>query len=73
VLQTSYATLTPRERAVFASVVAGCLNKHIATELGSSERTVKAHRAHVLENMHVTALAELGHVAEQLLGGTPPR
>jgi FixJ family two-component response regulator len=65
-LHARYETLTPRERAVFALVVAGKLNKHVATELGISERTVKAHRAGVMEKLHVTSLAELVHVAEQL-------
>jgi FixJ family two-component response regulator len=61
-------TLTARERAVFTLVVAGKLNKQIAAELGTSERTVKAHRAQVMEKMQVTSLAELVHVAEQLPG-----
>jgi FixJ family two-component response regulator len=72
-LRVRYESLTPRERAVFALVVAGKLNKQIATELGISERTVKAHRAQVMDKMHVTSLAELVHVAEQLQIGTPPR
>jgi FixJ family two-component response regulator len=65
-LQSHFKALTARERAVFALVVAGKLNKHIATELGISQRTVKAHRAQVMEKMHVASLAELVHVAEQL-------
>jgi FixJ family two-component response regulator len=71
-LHFRYETLTPRERAVFALVVAGKLNKHIATELGISERTVKAHRAQVMEKMHVASLAELVRVAEQLQTGNSP-
>jgi FixJ family two-component response regulator len=70
-LHSRYQTLTPRERAVFACVVAGKLNKHVATELGISERTVKAHRAQVMQKMHVTSLAELVHLAEQLEAGNP--
>jgi FixJ family two-component response regulator len=70
-LHSRYQTLKPRERAVFALVVAGKLNKQIATELGISERTVKAHRAQVMQKMHVTSLAELVHIAEQLEAGTP--
>jgi FixJ family two-component response regulator len=65
-LHSRLKTLSARERAVFALVVAGKLNKHIATELGISQRTVKAHRAQVMEKMRVASLAELVHVAEQL-------
>ncbi len=72
-LHSCYQTLTPRERAVFAQVVAGKLNKHVAGELGISERTVKAHRAQVMEKMNVASLAELVHVAEQLEAGALPR
>jgi FixJ family two-component response regulator len=65
----SYESLTQRERAVFALVVAGKLNKQIAAELDVSERTVKAHRAQLMEKMHVTSLAELVHVAAQFMRG----
>jgi FixJ family two-component response regulator len=58
--------LSSRERAVFTLVVAGQLNKRIAAELGTTVRTVKAHRAHVMAKLQVTSLAELIHVAEQL-------
>jgi FixJ family two-component response regulator len=72
-LRSRYETLTERERAVFSLVVAGKLNKHIATELAISERTVKAHRAQVMEKMHVRSLAELVHIAEQLQAGASLR
>jgi FixJ family two-component response regulator len=65
-LNAHYEKMTVRERAVFALVVAGKLNKHIASELGISERTVKSHRAQVMEKMHVTSLAELVHIADKL-------
>jgi FixJ family two-component response regulator len=71
-LRSGYEALTPRERAVFALVVAGNLNKHIARELGVSERTVKAHRAAVMEKLRVTSLAELVHLADRLQAGAPP-
>jgi FixJ family two-component response regulator len=61
-----YDSLTPREREVFAGVVAGKLNKQIAAELGTAERTIKAHRAQVMEKMQVASVAELVHVADQL-------
>jgi FixJ family two-component response regulator len=65
-LRARYETLTPRERDVFAGVVAGKLNKQIARDLGTAERTVKAHRAHLMQKMQVASLAELVHVADQL-------
>jgi FixJ family two-component response regulator len=70
-LQSRYQCLTPRERAVFTLVVAGKLNKHVASELGISERTVKAHRAQLMEKMGVTSLAELARIAEQLQTAAP--
>lgn len=65
-LKASFESLTARERAVFGLVVSGKLNKQIAAELGMAERTVKAHRAQVMEKMHVASLAELIRAAEQL-------
>jgi RNA polymerase sigma factor (sigma-70 family) len=59
-------SLTPREREVLAYVVAGRLNKQIAAELGTSEKTVKVHRARVMEKMKVASLAELARLAEKL-------
>ena len=59
-------TLTPRERQVFDLVVRGWINKQVAFELGTTERTVKAHRHQVMEKMHVTSLAELVSIAERL-------
>ena len=61
-----FATLTPREREVFERIVAGKLNKQIADELGTSERTVKAQRAQVMAKLGVDSAAELGRLAEQL-------
>lgn len=65
-LRERYETLTPREREVFAHVVGGNLNKQTASELGTAERTIKAHRAKIMEKMQVQSLAELIAVAIQL-------
>ena len=53
------ATLTPREFEVLGHVVAGKLNKQTAAELGTVEKTIKVHRARVIEKMQVHSLAEL--------------
>jgi FixJ family two-component response regulator len=65
-MQALVAALTPRERQVFDLVVRGKLNKQIAHELGTTERTVKAHRHQVMEKMKVQSLAELVRIAERL-------
>ena len=65
-LQSRFAQLTPRERAVFELVVAGELNKEIAGALGIAERTVKFHRALVMTKMGATNAADLGRIAAQL-------
>lgn len=65
-LRGRYETLTPREREVFAGVVAGRLNKQIAAAIGAAERTVKAHRAQVLAKMGVGSVAELSRIATEL-------
>jgi len=65
-IRQCFSMLTARERAVFEQVVAGRLNKQIATSLSTCERTIKAHRAHVMEKMHVHSVAELVHLAVQL-------
>ncbi len=65
-----YASLTPREREVFAGIIAGKLNKQIAADLGTAERTVKAHRARVMEKMQAASVAELVHAAQELREST---
>ena len=65
-LRALVATLTPRESEVFALVVRGKLNKQIAYELGTSERTIKAHRHNIMQKLQVGSLAELVLIAERL-------
>jgi FixJ family two-component response regulator len=60
------ARLTPRERQVFDLVVRGRINKQIAYELGTTQRTVKAHRHRVMEKMQVQTLLELVSLAERV-------
>jgi FixJ family two-component response regulator len=60
------ATLTPREREVMGLVVLGLANKRIATELGTSEKTIKVHRGRVMEKMDVQSVADLVRAAQKL-------
>jgi FixJ family two-component response regulator len=61
-----FSSLTRRQKEVFARVVQGKLNKEIAFELGTTERTVKAHRHKVMEKMRARSLAGLVSLAERL-------
>ncbi|HSX63584.1 MAG TPA: response regulator, partial [Pseudoxanthomonas sp.] len=65
-IRRNFSSLTPRERSVFEQVVSGRLNKQIAASLSTCERTVKAHRAHVMEKLNVHSVAQLVHLAVQL-------
>jgi RNA polymerase sigma factor (sigma-70 family) len=65
-LRALVASLTPRESQVFALVVRGKLNKQIAHELGTSERTVKAHRHAIMQKLKVQSVAEAVSIAERL-------
>jgi FixJ family two-component response regulator len=58
-IQQRLAVLTPRERQVMAQVIRGRLNKQIAADLGTGEKTVKVHRARVMSKMMVRSVAEL--------------
>jgi FixJ family two-component response regulator len=69
-LRLRHDALTPREREVMRLVVTGMLNKQIATELGTTEKTVKAHRAQVMRKMQASSLAELVRLADRVDPGT---
>jgi RNA polymerase sigma factor (sigma-70 family) len=58
--------LTPREREVFERVVQGRLNKQIAFELGTSVRTIKAHRQRVMEKLQVQSVVQLVSFARDI-------
>jgi FixJ family two-component response regulator len=65
-LRRRYERLTPRERQVFVHLVGGRLNKQVAANLGITERTIKAHRANILEKLEVNSMAELARLAVEL-------
>jgi len=65
-LRRRAAMLTPREHEVMQLVVQGKLNKQIAAELGTVEKTIKVHRARVIQKMGAESLAELVRIAEKL-------
>jgi FixJ family two-component response regulator len=65
-IRVRFQSLTPREKEVLDLVVAGLLNKQIADQLGTSELTVKTHRAHLMEKTGADSLAHLVRMAEKL-------
>jgi len=70
-LRQRLATLTPREREVMQLVISGLLNKQIAAQLGTGERTVKIHRGQVMRKMKADSLPDLVRMAGKL--GIPSR
>lgn len=63
ILRERLASLTPREHEVLTHVIAGRLNKQIADSLGTTEKTVKVHRARVMEKMQADSIAQLVRLA----------
>ncbi len=70
-IQSRVEKLTPREREVMNLVVKGRLNKQIAFALGIVEKTIKVHRARVMDKMQVDSVAELVRIVEKI--GVPPK
>ena len=65
-VQTKVSNLTPREREVLTHVVAGRLNKQIAGDLGTVEKTIKVHRSRMMEKLGIRTVADLVRLAEKL-------
>ena len=64
-IRVKIATLTPREREVLTHVVAGRLNKQIAGDLGTVEKTIKVHRGRMMEKLGVRTVVDLVRLAEK--------
>ena len=65
-MRAKVRTLTPREREVLTHVVAGRLNKQIAGDLGTVEKTIKVHRSRMMEKLGIRMVADLVRMAEKL-------
>jgi FixJ family two-component response regulator len=64
-IQDRLASLTPREFEVLTLIITGKLNKQVAYELGTTEKTIKVHRARILAKMNCDSLAQLVRLAEK--------
>jgi FixJ family two-component response regulator len=62
-IQGRVESLSPREREVLGLLLTGMLNKQIASELGTTEKTIKVHRGRVMEKMQAGSMAELVRLA----------
>lgn len=73
-LSERLALLTPRERQVFQLVAEGRLNKQVAAELGTAEKTVKVHRARVMNKLGARTVVDLARIADRTQGpsSAPP-
>lgn len=65
-LQVRFDSLTPREKEVMRLISAGLLNKQVAGDLGTAEKTIKVHRGRVMEKMQMPSLADLVRAATRL-------
>jgi FixJ family two-component response regulator len=65
-MEAKVRTLTPREREVLTHVVAGRLNKQIAGDMGTVEKTIKVHRSRMMEKLGIRMVADLVRMAEKL-------
>lgn len=65
-LQKKVDRLTPREREVLGWIVTGCRNKQVANRLGTVEKTIKVHRAHVMQKLEVDSLPALVRIADRM-------
>lgn len=61
-----YEQLTPREREVFGHLISGQLNKQVAFDLGTAERTIKAHRHNIMEKLGADSMVDLVRLASEL-------
>lgn len=64
-IENRLSRLTPREREVLLHIISGKMNREVAVDLGTAEKTIKVHRARIMEKVEVTSVAELVRLTEQ--------